>query len=102
MRNQFRWVVRILLAGIMGFAGSAHAADDSARRPRVAIVDFDATPGGWTLPPPVCRGEEREQLDLAAVIQCHDHARCLVEHSLRQRSRPTRNLRLHDFPLPLP
>jgi hypothetical protein len=51
MRNQFRWVVRILLAGVVGFAGSAHAADDSARRPRVAIVDFAATPGVWTLPP---------------------------------------------------
>jgi hypothetical protein len=52
MRNQFRWAVRIVLAGVMGVAGSAYAADDSARRPRVAIVDFDATPGGWTLPPP--------------------------------------------------
>lgn len=52
MRNHFRWAVRIALAVLMGVAGTAHAGDESARRPRVAVVDFDVTPGGWTLPPP--------------------------------------------------
>jgi len=52
MRMQNRWVVRILVAVVLAVAGSAHAADDVEHRPRVAIVDFDATPGGWTLPPP--------------------------------------------------
>jgi len=52
MRIQSGWVVRTVLVGALGVAGSARAADDVAHRPRVAVVDFDATPGGWTLPPP--------------------------------------------------
>jgi curli biogenesis system outer membrane secretion channel CsgG len=42
----------MVLAGVVGVAGSARAADDVGNHPRVAIVDFDARPGGWTLPPP--------------------------------------------------
>ena len=52
VRNTNRWVVWIVMTGILSVAGSARGADEAGRRPMVAIVDFDATPAGSTLPPP--------------------------------------------------
>jgi curli biogenesis system outer membrane secretion channel CsgG len=38
------------LFGLMLCAAGAHA--QATDRPTVAIIDFEATPGGWTIPPP--------------------------------------------------
>ncbi len=44
---------RILLSVFVAALGAAHtAAAQETARPTLAIVDFEATPGGWTLPPP--------------------------------------------------
>jgi hypothetical protein len=40
------------VAGILGVASAANAANDPRDHPTLAIVDFDAMPSGWILPPP--------------------------------------------------
>jgi len=52
MQSHNSWIVRVIVAGILGVASAANAADDPRDHPTLAIVDFDATPGGWILPPP--------------------------------------------------
>lgn len=37
---------------VLGSVGWPAAAQAQAYRPTVAIIDFEATPGGWTIPPP--------------------------------------------------
>jgi curli biogenesis system outer membrane secretion channel CsgG len=69
MRSQnhktFRFhAIAVALAISVTAAGTARAADD---KPRVAIVDFEASPGGWTLPPPQI-GETVAQLMLDQLV----------------------------------
>ena len=52
MMRTNRWVVLMVMAGGLRVPASARAADEPGRRPIVAVVDFDATPAGSTLPPP--------------------------------------------------
>src|SRR2546425_11531864 len=52
MQSHNSWVVGVIVAGILGVASAANAADDPRDHPTLAIVDFDAMPSGWILPPP--------------------------------------------------
>ncbi len=50
-----RWTATFVLLMTACWAATAtpaHAAGRAADAPTVAIVDFEVTPGGWTLPPP--------------------------------------------------
>jgi curli biogenesis system outer membrane secretion channel CsgG len=46
------WLLTLLCATLSNAALPIPLAAQSQQRPRIAIIDFEARPGGWTLPPP--------------------------------------------------
>jgi curli biogenesis system outer membrane secretion channel CsgG len=52
MARRCGWTVWLVCAVLVDAALPVPAAAQSSEQPRIAVVDFEARPGGWTLPPP--------------------------------------------------
>jgi curli production assembly/transport component CsgG len=52
----------VALLGVCALTSAPRAAEPVSDRPRLAVVDFEAAPGGWTLPPPQVGGVAAELL----------------------------------------
>jgi len=52
MTRRTLWLVVLTSATLAELALPTQAAPQPDNRPRIAILDFEAAPGGWTLPPP--------------------------------------------------
>jgi curli biogenesis system outer membrane secretion channel CsgG len=85
-RRLMGWTAAVALI-VTGFAARLDARQESDRRPTLAVVEFEAAPGGWTLPPRDL-GTSLSQLMLDRLVtsgQYHVLDAQWVTHGIRDR-----------------